>query len=110
MHEEPLLCWLVNPPGDVEEREANAVFDEDGEVIHIQHRTAGKGNRRRRVRRTGRGFWDLRAPALHVVIFPLSWTPSLDFTLALGAVGTIEADSRNCTCVTENRERRDVAC
>lgn len=30
-------------PGDIEERETNTVFDEDGEVVHIQHRFARGG-------------------------------------------------------------------
>lgn len=34
-----LICvrCTCDPPGDVEERKANAVFDEDGEVFHVQH-------------------------------------------------------------------------
>lgn len=38
--------WRCDPPGDVEERKADAVFDEDGEVVHVQHRLSGKDNRR----------------------------------------------------------------
>lgn len=37
---------MRNPPGDVEERETNAVLDEDGEVVHVQHGVAGKDKRR----------------------------------------------------------------
>lgn len=41
----------MNPPGNVEERKTNAVLDEDGEVTHVQHGSAGKDDRRQ-VRRT----------------------------------------------------------
>ena len=43
---------LPDPPGDVEERETNAVFDEDGEVFHIQHGVSVKGDGNRQVART----------------------------------------------------------
>lgn len=29
-------------PGDIEEWKTNTVFNEDGEVVHIQHRFAGE--------------------------------------------------------------------
>lgn len=93
-------CWW-NPPGDVEEREADAVFDEDGEVVHIQHWLAGKDNRRRRLRRTSRGLQDVCAHILHMLIVLLRWTPSSDLTPAGGVVDVVfrrEADSRDCTC------------
>lgn len=38
------LCGL---PGDIEERKTNAVFDEDGEIVHVQHRLAGRRKRKR---------------------------------------------------------------
>lgn len=90
MGKDRLLCWL-NPPGDVEEREANAVLDEDGEVVHIQHRVAGKDNRRRR-------FWGqaeasrmccVCVDVLHLLIFLLSRAPSLDLAGALGVVDVL---------------------
>lgn len=48
------LGCLMDPPDDVEERETNAVLDEDGEVIHIQHGNAGKDDRRQVRRTSGR--------------------------------------------------------
>lgn len=101
------VCWW-NPPGDVEEREADAVFDEDGEVVHIQHRLTGKDNRRRQWSRTSRGFQDVFAHILHVLIVLLRWTPSSDLTLASGVVDVVfgrEADSRNCTCAMYEQGR-----
>lgn len=94
------VCWW-NPPGDVEEWEADAVFDEDGEVVHIQHRLTGKDNRRRGLKWTSWGFQDVCVHILHIVILLLRWTPSGDLTLAIGVVDVVfgrEADSCNCTC------------
>jgi len=34
---------VCDPPGDIEEWEANTVFDEDGEVFYIQHWLAVDG-------------------------------------------------------------------
>lgn len=31
---------VCDPPGDIKQWEANAVFDENGEVCHLQHRRA----------------------------------------------------------------------
>lgn len=38
-----MCAWLCGLPGDIEEWKTNAVFDEDGEIVHVQHRLAGKG-------------------------------------------------------------------
>lgn len=101
-----LLCWL-DPPGDVEEREANAVLDEDGEVFHIQHRFAGKDNRRRRFRGTGWGFqdvcvcawasyisWSSCAAGHHPLI---SQEPLLLLTCSLGRQTPVIAPGRRTT-------------
>lgn len=48
--------WLCDLPGDIEEWKTNTVFDEDGEVVHIQHRFAWKDNRKGRVRMTTEAF------------------------------------------------------
>lgn len=80
----------MNPPGDVEERETNAVFDENGEVIHIQHGAAGKDSTGRLVRRTSEKFPGsvcVCVHVLHLIAVLLSWAPSLDLTPALGSVG-----------------------
>lgn len=61
------LRWLMNPPGEVEERETNAVFDEDGKVIHIQHGIAGKDDRRRHEEDNG------KASSICVCTSYISW-------------------------------------
>lgn len=33
-----LCVWVCDLPGDIEEWKTNTVFDEDGEVVHVQHR------------------------------------------------------------------------
>lgn len=107
--------WRCDPPGDVEERKADAVFDEDGEVVHVQHRLSGKDNGR-----------ESRAAPFHVIpcaltavrvlfcsfvcvfvcaqvvhfAFLLGRAPSSDLTPTLGFVrGGLEANSCYCPCV-----------
>lgn len=105
--------WLCDPPGDVEERKANAVFDEDGEVVHVQHRLSGKEGHQQREqsrvtpRRSVHSnscaslVWLVSlcmcARVVHFA-FLLGRTPASDFTPALCFVRGLEANSRYCPC------------
>lgn len=112
------LCGL---PGDIEEWKTNAVFDEDGEIVHIQHRLAGKGNQEKGAERWRMSqhtqeylcvrvvFVRLCVSLIHCT-FLLGWTPSLNLAITPCVVRGLQANSRYCPWVEEDRSNVGMKC